>query len=149
MPPTPYVYKNFYIFNSACLSQDENENEENDDDLSHSVMNMDTDSTLDEQEAALGATVNLITAPTVSSTPAQSSSLSSSGRGRKHVFFQRSDSTLCLGCPPPDPFDTPMAEALPLADQPHLLQPNARKQDLFGTPKQAVTVPVTGNFVNI
>ena len=24
--------------------------------------------------------------------------------GRKHSFFQRSDSTLCLGCPPPDPF---------------------------------------------
>nr|XP_018904419.1 PREDICTED: E3 ubiquitin-protein ligase UBR5 isoform X3 [Bemisia tabaci] len=133
------------VAGEAWNEQDENENEENDDDLSHSVMNMDTDSTLDEQEAALGATVNLITAPTVSSTPAQSSSLSSSGRGRKHVFFQRSDSTLCLGCPPPDPFDTPMAEALPLADQPHLLQPNARKQDLFGTPKQAVTVPVTGD----
>lgn len=24
--------------------------------------------------------------------------------GRRHGFFQRSDSTLCLGCPPPDPF---------------------------------------------
>lgn len=27
-----------------------------------------------------------------------------SGSGRKHPFFQRSESTLCLGCPPPDPF---------------------------------------------
>ena len=47
-------------------------------------------------------------------------------RGKKHGFFQRSESTLCLGCPPPDPFGTPMHEALPLADQPQLLQPNAR-----------------------
>ena len=48
-------------------------------------------------------------------------------RGKKHSFFQRSESTLCLGCPPPDPFQTPMHEALPLADQPQLLQPNARQ----------------------
>lgn len=34
-----------------------------------------------------------------------------------------------------------MAEALPLADQPHLLQPNARKEDLFGIPKQPITLP--------
>ena len=59
-------------------------------------------------------------------------------RGRKHPFFQRSESTLCLGCPPPDPFQTPMQEALPLADQPQLLQPNARREDLFGIPKQPV-----------
>lgn len=26
--------------------------------------------------------------------------------GRGHGFFQRSDSTLCLGCPPPDPFNS-------------------------------------------
>jgi len=25
-------------------------------------------------------------------------------RGKRHIFFQRSDSTLCLGCPAPDPF---------------------------------------------
>ena len=61
-------------------------------------------------------------------------------RGRKHNFFQRSESTLCLGCPPPDPFQYPLHEALPLADQPQLLQPNARREDLFGTPKQPVTV---------
>lgn len=49
-----------------------------------------------------------------------------------------------MGCPPPDPFDTPMSEALPLADQPHLLQPNARREDLFGIPKQPVTLAASG-----
>lgn len=61
--------------------------------------------------------------------------------GSRHTFFQRSESTLCLGCPPPDPFNTPMSEALPLADQPHLLQPNACREDLFGIPKQPITIP--------
>lgn len=46
------------------------------------------------------------------------------------------DSTLCLGCPPPDPFASSIQEALPLADQPHLLQPNALRGDMFGAPKQ-------------
>ena len=34
------------------------------------------------------------------------SSLSASPKagGKKHIFFQRSESTLCLGCPAPDPF---------------------------------------------
>lgn len=27
-----------------------------------------------------------------------------------------------LGCIPPNPFDVPLPEAIPLADQPHLLQ---------------------------
>ena len=63
-------------------------------------------------------------------------------RGRRHTFFQRSESTLCLGCPPPDPFQSPLAEALPLAEQPQLLQPNARREDMFGAPKQ----PVAGNL---
>jgi E3 ubiquitin-protein ligase EDD1 len=67
-------------------------------------------------------------------------STATANRGRKHSFFQRSDSTLCLGCPPPDPFKTPMQEALPLADQPHLLQPNARREEMFGVPKQAVNI---------
>ena len=31
-----------------------------------------------------------------------------------------------------------MAEALPLADQPHLLTPTARREDLFGIPRQQV-----------
>ena len=63
-------------------------------------------------------------------------SSNSIGKGRKHPFLQRSDSTLCLGCPPLDPFDTVMSEALPLADQPHLLQPHSRREDLFGVPRQ-------------
>lgn len=65
-------------------------------------------------------------------------------RGRKHGFFQRSESTLCLGCPPPDPFTTPMSEALPLADQPHLLTPSARREDLFGIPRQQVETESSG-----
>ncbi|OQR77876.1 E3 ubiquitin-protein ligase UBR5-like [Tropilaelaps mercedesae] len=57
--------------------------------------------------------------------------------GRKHSFFQRSDSTLCLGCiPPPDPFATPLAEALPLAERPQLLTPAATRLDLFGPPSK-------------
>lgn len=65
-------------------------------------------------------------------------------QGRRQTFFQRSESTLCLGCPPPDPFNTPLCESLPLADQPHLLQPNARREDLFGIPKQPITIPTSG-----
>ena len=38
------------------------------------------------------------------------------------------------GCPPPDPFAS--SEPIPLAEQPQLLQPNARREDLFGSPKQ-------------
>ena len=65
-------------------------------------------------------------------------------RGRRHNFFQRSESTLCLGCPPPDPFAYSLAECLPLAEQPQLLQPNARREDLFGTPKQpAASLPTS------
>lgn len=60
-----------------------------------------------------------------------------SSKGRKHTFFQRSDSTLFLGCPPPDPFNYPLSESLLLADQPHLLQPTSRKEDLFGLPRSS------------
>ncbi|CAK9249869.1 unnamed protein product [Sphagnum jensenii] len=56
-------------------------------------------------------------------------------KSRRHPFFQRSDSTLFLGCPPPDPFSTSLQEALPLADAPHLLQPNSRREQLFGIPR--------------
>lgn len=59
--------------------------------------------------------------------------------GRRHPFFQRSDSTIFLGCNPPDPFQVPLVEALPLADQPHLLNPYARKEELFGMPRQTVS----------
>lgn len=65
--------------------------------------------------------------------------------GRKHPFFRRSESTLCLGCPQPDPFALPMVEALPLADQPHLLQPSARREELFGAPRQPITIQPSGN----
>ena len=61
--------------------------------------------------------------------------------GRRHPFFQRSDSTIFMGCPPPDPFHTPLVEALPLADQPHLLQPNARREDYFGMAKPTLVLP--------
>ncbi|MGH0149004.1 UNVERIFIED_CONTAM: hypothetical protein FKN15_044615 [Acipenser sinensis] len=56
--------------------------------------------------------------------------------GQNHAFFRRSDSMTFLGCIPPNPFEVSLAEAIPLADQPHLLQPNARKEDLFGRPSQ-------------
>jgi len=59
--------------------------------------------------------------------------------GRRHPFFQRSDSTIFLGCNPPDPFQVQLIEALPLADQPHLLHPYARKEELFGMPRQTVS----------
>uniref|UniRef100_H3D6Z1 E3 ubiquitin-protein ligase UBR5 n=1 Tax=Tetraodon nigroviridis TaxID=99883 RepID=H3D6Z1_TETNG len=58
--------------------------------------------------------------------------------GQNHPFFRRSDSMTFLGCIPPNPFDVPLPEAIPLADQPHLLQPNARKEDLFGRPSQGL-----------
>lgn len=69
-------------------------------------------------------------------------------KGRKHPFLQRSDSTLCLGCPPLDPFDTVMSEALPLADQPHLLQPHSRREDLFGIPRQPTCSNAGGSNQN-
>ena len=65
-----------------------------------------------------------------------------SGRsGRRHPFFQRSDSTIFLGCSPPDPFEVALVDALPLADQPHLLNPYSRKEELFGMPRQTVSAP--------
>ncbi|XP_017846381.1 E3 ubiquitin-protein ligase hyd isoform X2 [Drosophila busckii] len=50
---------------------------------------------------------------------------------RKYAFFKRSDSTLSLGCSAPDDFDLPLDVAMPLADKPHLLQPNSKRQELF------------------
>ncbi|XP_074027095.1 E3 ubiquitin-protein ligase hyd isoform X3 [Leptinotarsa decemlineata] len=111
--------------------QDENENEEAEEDI---AVAMDTESLDDQDVSNLASNI---------SNSLNTSLQSHSGKGRKHSFFQRSESTLCLGCPPPDPFDIPMSEALPLADQPHLLQPNARKEELFGIPKQPVTLTAT------
>ncbi|XP_069947908.1 E3 ubiquitin-protein ligase UBR5 isoform X2 [Cherax quadricarinatus] len=59
----------------------------------------------------------------------------SNSRGRKHTFFQRSQSTLCLGSVGADVFTSSLQESLPLADKPHLLQPNARREELFGIPR--------------
>lgn len=108
------------------LFKDENENEEGDDDSLQQSSTMETDPVdyPDLLQVSMSSTTNAGT------------SGSTSGKGRKHPFLQRSDSTLCLGCPPLDPFDTPMCEALPLADQPHLLQPHSRREDLFGVPRQ-------------
>ncbi|CAH1996841.1 unnamed protein product [Acanthoscelides obtectus] len=117
---------------ASWADQDENENEEAEEDI---PVAMDTESLDDQDVSNLAANI---------SSNLSTSLASNSGKGRKHTFFQRSESTLCLGCPPPDPFDTPMAEALPLADQPHLLQPNARREDLFGIPKQSVTLTSSG-----
>ncbi|XP_058797650.1 E3 ubiquitin-protein ligase hyd isoform X2 [Phymastichus coffea] len=114
--------------------QDENDNEEGEEDNIHTSNTMETDS-VDYPD--------LLNIPGISSnatsTPAPNNTMSSnsSGKGRKHPFLQRSDSTLCLGCPALDPFDTAMSEALPLADQPHLLQPHSRREDLFGVPRHS------------
>ena len=97
------------------------EDNDNDDAEEEIVVPMETDA-VDDQDSAF-STIN--------------SGLYLNNKGRKHPFFQRSDSTLNLGCTPPDPFETPLTEALPLAEQPQLLQPNCRREDLFGAPKQA------------
>ena len=68
------------------------------------------------------------------------------GTGRKHPFFQRTDSTTFLGCVPPDPFQVPLEDAIPMAERPQLLQPNARKEELFGVPKH--TIPLTDMAVH-
>lgn len=99
---------------NAWDDQDDNENDDVDDEFTTAIV-METDSIDD----------NDMVKPSL---------------GKRHSFFQRSESTLCLGCPAPDPFNTPMAESLPLAEQPQLLQPNARREDLFGMPKQAITI---------
>ena len=59
-----------------------------------------------------------------------------SKNGKRHPFFQRSDSTTFVGCLSPDPFQTPLTQALPLAERPQLLRPNSRREELFGIPKQ-------------
>lgn len=100
---------------NAWDDQEDNENDDVDDEFTTSLV-LDTDS-IDDSDMARPSF------------------------GKRHGFFQRSESTLCLGCPAPDSFNTPMNEALPLADQPQLLQPNARREDLFGMPKQVITVP--------
>lgn len=75
---------------------------------------------------------------TVSSVPepAKSSSFNQQvNQEFMHPFFCRSESTLFLDGVVPDPFSLPISEALPLAEQPHLLQPTSRREDLFGIPR--------------
>lgn len=105
--------------------QDENDNEDTDETV---PVAMEIDSVEESDAMSIGNV-------TLDNSAVQTTG---SSKGRKHIFFQRSDSTLCLGCPPPDPFESSMSESLPLADQPHLLQPNARREDLFGSPKAPV-----------
>lgn len=62
----------------------------------------------------------------------------SSSLGSRSHFFQRSESTLSLDSLATDPFNLPLSEALPLAEQPHLLQPNSRREDLFGVAKSSL-----------
>ncbi|XP_067014137.2 E3 ubiquitin-protein ligase UBR5 isoform X4 [Anabrus simplex] len=128
----------------AWNDQDENDNDEADDDMSQCPTVVETDSVDEQEPVRTGSTAGVLGSTGGNGAMSTSASVGSGGKGRKHPFLQRSDSTLCLGCPPPDPFDTPMSEALPLADQPHLLQPNARREELFGMPKQPITVPATG-----
>lgn len=73
-------------------------------------------------------------------------SLYSNANTRKYAFFNRSDSTLSLGCSAPDGFDLPLDMAMPLADKPHLLQPNSKRQELFANlPLHAVPTSVKDN----
>ncbi|XP_012256943.2 E3 ubiquitin-protein ligase UBR5 isoform X2 [Athalia rosae] len=120
---------------SAWNDQDENDNEEAEDGNSTASTVMETDS-VDYPD--------LLQVP-MCVTPNNGNSVA---KGRKHPFLQRSDSTLCLGCPPLDPFDTVMSEALPLADQPHLLQPHSRREDLFGVPRQPSNVNANSTSQN-
>lgn len=82
--------------------------------------------------------------------PSTSSTLASGSSGtRRHTFFARSESTLSLGCSAPEGFDLPLDMAMPLADKPHLLQPNSKRQELFANLPLLVTTtssnPNTGS----
>ncbi|KAG7207185.1 hypothetical protein KM043_008872 [Ampulex compressa] len=118
---------------SGWNDQDENDNDEGEEYNSPAPTAMETDS---------------VDYPDLLQVPICGSGNNSNGapKGRKHPFLQRSDSTLCLGCPPLDPFDTVMSEALPLADQPHLLQPHSRREDLFGIPRQPTCSNAAGGI---
>lgn len=104
---------NFYEKNEGIQSSslNANENDDTDDELS----NITSEDPYGEVGGA-GSSLNVA---------------GSSGTSRRHTFFARSDSTLSLGCLAPDGFDLPLDVAIPLADKPHLLQPNSKRQDLF------------------
>ncbi|KAH8294942.1 hypothetical protein KR018_004468 [Drosophila ironensis] len=71
--------------------------------------------------------------------PSSSGVASGSSGTRRHAFFARSESTLSLGCSAPEGFDLPLDMAMPLADKPHLLQPNSKRQELFANLPLLVT----------
>ena len=97
----------------SWVDNDDAANDDADDDPVSQSVAMETDSVDDESDAGKGV-------------------------GRKHTFFQRTDSTTFLGCVAPDPFHVPMVDAIPLAERPQLLLPNARKEELFGVPKHTL-----------
>ena len=88
---------------------DENENDGPDDlnspfvdpPSSHQPQPMELDE--DEEDTYQSAASRPASQPPVSQAPEITSR-----RGHRHRFFQRSESTLCVGCPPPDPFHTPL-----------------------------------------
>ncbi|XP_077488259.1 E3 ubiquitin-protein ligase hyd isoform X5 [Amblyomma americanum] len=119
-----------FLLLDPWYAEDYNENEDPEEEAggASSAMQVDMDSCCEEDSAAgaSGAAEGGASASTAAA---------GSNRGRRHPFFQRSDSTLCLGCQAPDPFGTPMSQALPLADRPQLLTPTATRQELFGAPR--------------
>lgn len=119
-----------FLLLDPWYAEDYNENEDPEEEAGggSSAMQVDMDSCCEEDSAA---------GPTGTAEGGTSASAAAAGsnRGRRHPFFQRSDSTLCLGCQAPDPFGTPLAQALPLADRPQLLTPTATRQELFGAPR--------------
>ena len=52
-----------------------------------------------------------------------------------------------VGCLSPDSIQTPLVQALPLADKPHLLRPNSRREELFGIPRQSL--PSTSSMSSV
>ncbi|XP_029848951.2 E3 ubiquitin-protein ligase UBR5 isoform X8 [Ixodes scapularis] len=114
-----------FLLLDPWYAEDYNENEDQEEEAGPvSNMQVDMESCCDEDQPA-----------PLSGAGGSASEGPSGARGRRHPFFQRSDSTLCLGCQAPDPFATPLAEALPLADRPQLLTPTATRQELFGAPR--------------
>lgn len=103
----------------AWNDQDEHDHDENDDELTG--IGMESES-IDDDEM-----------------------FSTAAGGRRNGFFQRSESTLCLGCSAPDPFALPMAEALPLANEPHLLTPHTKREELFYMPKPQISLKASSN----
>ena len=102
----------------------------------HSIWH-DPDDNLNDDPAAADDDANVTTGqPPMDTDSIDGDNEVAARSGRRHPFFQRSDSTTFLGCPPPDPFKIPLVEAVPLADQPHLLQPTSRREELFGMPRQ-------------